>query len=230
MVLDGFVRRTPLDHRWQVLLPVKALDQAKRRLGAQSDPPHLDLVLGMLWDTIEALHGAAAVGDIYVVSPDSSLQAMQSNHGFTWIPEKGDAGLNAAIAQGAAWIHEHSVGSYGLLICTADLPCLTAADIDQILLAARSNAISMVSDAAGTGTTMVLATDGTRLPTEYPTHFGPRSCAAHVQQGAVNLSATYGRALVRAERDVDTPVDLWDARRLGVGVWTSRALTAPVSD
>ena len=230
MDLDGFVSRTSPDHVWHVLLPVKALDQAKRRLGATSDGPHRDLVLGMLWDTITALRGATYVGDIWVVSPDTSLQAMQSEHGFRLIPESGDAGLNGAIAHGAAWINQHSTAPSGLLVCTADLPCLTSADVDRILLAAALHPISMVSDAAGTGTTMVLAANGAWIPTEFATHFGPRSCAAHVQRGAVNLSAQFGRALVRAERDVDTPVDLWDAERLGVGAWTQRALTAEAID
>jgi 2-phospho-L-lactate guanylyltransferase len=223
MVLDGFVSRTSPEQPWHVLIPVKALDQAKRRLGA-SDGPHLDLVLGMLWDTIAAVRGATQVGDVFVVSPDVRLEGMQAEHDFRWIPEHGESELNAAIGQGAVWITAHSPGPFGLLVCTADLPCLTPADVDQIVLAAADFPVAIVSDAAGTGTTMVLATNGSSIPVEFAPHFGPRSCAAHVQQGAVNLSAQAGSSLARAERDVDTPVDLWDAERLGVGVWTRRAL------
>jgi 2-phospho-L-lactate guanylyltransferase len=71
---------------------------------------------------------------------------------------------------------------------------------------------------------MLLATDGRALNP----HFGVKSRAAHVDAGYVDLALDEPgeiRTLIAgARRDVDTPADLWDARRIGVGSHTAEVL------
>ena len=58
--------------------------------------------------------------------------------------------------------------------------------------------------------------------------FGVGSRAAHVQAGYIDLAldvpANVRTLLAGARRDVDTPADLWDALRIGVGANTRAVL------
>ena len=119
-------------------------------------------------------------------------------------------GLNADISNAAKDV----VGP--ILVVLADQPALTAQVIDDVIEQASSHQCqSMVADAHGIGTTMLFAPSAQMLTP----NFGQRSRAAHRQMGAVELDVS-----PRARRDVDDDVDLWDARRLGVGPHTSAVL------
>ena len=74
-----------------------------------------------------------------------------------------------------------------------------------------------VADTEGTGTTLLTAADGSRLDPR----FGHRSRARHAASGAVELVTG---PLASLRRDVDTEVDLHDARRLGLGPRTLAVL------
>jgi 2-phospho-L-lactate guanylyltransferase len=69
-----------------------------------------------------------------------------------------------------------------------------------------------VVDSAGTGTTLLAAAPGIALAPEY----GLSSRATHLRSGAVELPGAPGLRL-----DVDTPDDLAEALRLGVGEATA---------
>jgi 2-phospho-L-lactate guanylyltransferase (CobY/MobA/RfbA family) len=71
-------------------------------------------------------------------------------------------------------------------------------------------ALAFVSDVEGTGTTMLAA----RTLEEFQPRFGHRSRAAHRLAGVTELE---GAGLTSLRRDVDTEVDVHDARRLGLG-------------
>ena len=59
-------------------------------------------------------------------------------------------------------------------------------------------------------------------------HFGVKSRSTHVEFGHIDLAldapADVRSLLAGARRDVDTPADLWDALRIGVGHNTSEVL------
>ena len=116
---------------------------------------------------------------------------------------------NAAILAGAA----DASGPVAALL--ADVPCATPETL-ALALTACTDGPAIVSDAEGIGTTFLGAPRATDL---HPC-FGPRSRAAHVAAGARDITDPTPGALAGLRRDVDCEVDLWDARRIGLGAFT----------
>ncbi len=198
-------------------MPVKALDAAKSRLLPDGDPARAEWALAFAQDTIEAVLGTRAVSQVIVVSDDDRVAAMARALGVDVLAESPARGLNAAASRGLAHAHDGPVA-----IIAADLPCLTPRALDLVLALAADDRAAFVSDAQGTGTTMLL---GAR-PAAIVPQFGDRSRARHRQAGyrEIGLTATPEERdlLARAHRDVDTSVDLDDAVRIGVGRATSQ--------
>jgi 2-phospho-L-lactate guanylyltransferase len=115
--------------------------------------------------------------------------------------------LNPALEHGADAARRHGAG-----VVTSPRTCRAA---PQDLAAASRGARggrAFVADSAGTGTTLLAAASPAALSPSY----GPGSRARHLDGGAVELT---GPPALR--RDVDTPDDLRDALRLGVGTRTA---------
>jgi 2-phospho-L-lactate guanylyltransferase len=203
---------------WVLVVPVKRLATAKSRLrGALPGVPHERLALALAQDTVAAAVGCA---EVLVVTDDPAAGRTLAALGARVEPDPAAGGLNAALAHGAqlAAGPGHRVGAL-----TADLPALRPADLAWALDAALDAALAgrvFVADAAGTGTTLLLATpDGPLAP-----RFGPGSARAHLAGGARALDT----APDTLRRDVDTPADLAAAVRLGVGRHTAALVRAPV--
>jgi 2-phospho-L-lactate/phosphoenolpyruvate guanylyltransferase len=108
-------------------------------------------------------------------------------------------GLNEAIADGARELADR--GWPGpVAVLPADLPFLTAADLARALSAARGQA-AVVADAAGIGTTLLVAAS----PAELRPRFGPDSYRLHQQTGAAALPIGHRSTL---QMDVDVLDDL----------------------
>ncbi len=217
MDLDTFVK-------WIALVPIKGSSNAKSRLATR--PERTALAQAMIADTGNALAAASRICEVVAVA-DGPVTAAPW---FDRVIPGPNAGLNAAIIAGAQWLSRDRSTPFGIAVVVGDLPCLTGSATDNILMTRGEAAVRIVGDAAGTGTTMLLVRDGRNIPGMVTPKFGPHSCAAHVQAGAVNLTTEQGlgpddqAALLRARRDVDTDVDLWDAIRIGVGPATRAAL------
>jgi 2-phospho-L-lactate guanylyltransferase len=208
---------------WAVVVPVKRLAVAKTRLGLPG-VQRAHIALAMAEDTIRACVGAAGVRRVVVVTDDPEGAAMAAAAGALVVADEPDAGLNPALRHGARHAAGLDVGAdgggaagLGIVTVSSDLPALTSADLDAVLRAAATHARAVVADAAGTGTVLLAAA----TVAEFHPAYGERSRAAHVRDGAVDLT---DQANARLRRDVDTTADLDDAARLGVGPATRRAL------
>lgn len=204
---------------WVTVVPVKGNPGAKSRLAARPDQAQLADAFAL--DTVAALMAASAVGLVVVVTRDVALGARLAGLGAVVVPEhsvlSGDP-LNAAIRQGAD-AARRLFPTAPLAIVTGDLPALRAADVDTALRLAAEHERSLVPDAPGTGTTMLLVRDGASLTPR----FGPGSRAAHEAAGHVPLPMPAGAGI---RCDVDTPADLERAAALGVGPHTTTLLEA----
>ena len=195
---------------WQVIVPVKSLTNAKTRLVARSGSQREDLALAFALDAIGAALNCVSVEAVVVTTADPSVQDALRSLGVTFHEDSGK-GLNASIVEAAAAL---PVGNIAALV--ADLPCLDSRDLELAFARAETLDRSFVCDAAGIGTTLLMATSGhSLLP-----RFGVRSRSAHAASGAVEITDP----LQRLRRDVDTAVDFWDAQRIGVGPATQAAL------
>jgi 2-phospho-L-lactate/phosphoenolpyruvate guanylyltransferase len=209
--------------RWSVVVPVKRLPLAKSRLYAvgRPRPEHEELALCLAVDTVAAALAATAVARLYVVTDDPAARAATAATGARVLPDEPDAGLNPALAHGAA-VARRRFPRDGVALLSADLPALRPAELDAALAAAAGYGVAFVADASGTGTTLLATAPGRPVEPRY----GRASAAAHRAAGAIEL--TGGWPSLRT--DVDTAADLRTAAELGLGPatsgWTARHAVA----
>lgn len=202
------------------VVALKPVDQAKSRLGSLPDPLRRRFAWTMALDTLAAL--AAGVDRLLVVGDQPALESRLRRAGLS-VPvaaESGSVGMNGALSHGARLLHEQGCGL--VLACVGDLPALRPSSVRRVLAAAARYPRCFLADAAGVGTTMLLARDGDLEPA-----FQGPSAAAHAATGAAALTdEVLEGPLLDARTDVDTEDDLVAAARLGVGPAT-RALLDP---
>ncbi len=197
-----------MSRKFSLLVPVKTLARAKSRLAARDE--RAPLMRAFAFDAITAASRCGLVAAVYVVSDDSGLDV----EGASTLPDEGAGDLNRALHLAAARVRLLDP-SLGVAAMCADLPCLLTDDLDAALAAGRSPRW-FVADAAGTGTTLLVARPGVALDP----HFGLGSAQRHEASGAVAVRET----VPTLRMDVDTDADLVRARSLGVGAHTAAAL------
>ena len=192
-------------------MPVKRLAVAKSRLASYGDQMRTALALAFAADVVAAALACPLVRRVLVVTDDAAASAAVTALGAQVAADDPDAGLNPALDHGADLLCAADA-SVGVATVSSDLPCLRADDLTAVLSVVGPGQRGFVADLAGTGTTLLAAGPGAALAPSY----GPDSAARHAASGAQALSAG-----VSLRRDVDTPADLRDAVRLGVGPHTT---------
>ncbi len=206
------------------LVPVRALEGAKARLGEALDAEERRaLVTRLLVRTVEAAAATPGVAAVAVVSPDPAVMQLAERHGAAGVRQPG-GGLNEGLEAGRAWAEE--AGAEGILVVPGDLPAVSAAELARVVGAARALVgaavgrdapagqalVALVPDRAGTGTNLLLV----RPPRAIAFLFGEGSRAAHAAAaraaGALYLELDGPLAL-----DLDTPDDLLAAEAAGLG-------------
>lgn len=199
--------------RFCVLVPVKPTALAKSRLAPLGDEARQSLVAAFAVDTVTAALASPLVGAVLVVTDDHVLAATLRGLGAHVVPDGVTDDLNGSLLQAAAEARRRWPELAPAAVC-ADLPALRSADLTRALEAASEHGTSFVPDVNGDGTTMVVALSAE----EFAPRFGAGSRDAHVSEGAHELVEIDVPTL---RRDVDTPDDLRDAVRLGVGKRTA---------
>ena len=157
------------------------------------------------------------VGRVVIVTSNSETAADFRQLGLHIVHEKsatGD-GLNAAIELGRAWAARHHPHE-PVAVLPADLPALTPAALDEVLVEALQHELAFCSDAHGIGTTVLTAAEPRALSPAY----GGYSAEAHRALGAVQLNGVDQRA----RRDIAAIADLAEAHPLGLGHHTTAVL------
>lgn len=199
------------------VVALKPVARAKSRLGTLPDPLRRRLAWCMAVDTLAAL--GAAVDEVLVVGDQPALASRLRHAGVAVrvVGEAGTTGLNGALAAGAERLRGE--GHVRVLACVGDLPTLRPASVRRVLAAAPAGRAHLV-DAAGVGTTMLVATEVPLDP-----RFQGDSAAAHTASGSVALTDEHlGGPVPDARADVDTEADLAPAVALGVGPATTTLL------
>jgi 2-phospho-L-lactate guanylyltransferase len=192
------------------VVPVKRLPLAKTRLQSYGDVAREDLALAFASDVVTAALGCDEVLEVLVVTDDPRAAAALEQVGARVVGDLPDAGLNPALSHGAGLLRAGR--DIGVATLSADLPALRSDELATALAAVTAGTRGFVTDAAGTGTTLLAAAPGVTLAPAY----GPGSRAVHLASGARELPAGRGLRL-----DVDTPTDLREALTLGVGPATA---------
>ena len=162
----------------------------------------------MLAAVLAAAANAQTVHQTIVVSPERDEVPGE-------VPVLADTGesLNDALEQARRMLREF--GCHEIVVLPADLPRITAADIDALVRAARSGGCSIAPDASGTGTN-ALCLMGAQ---PFRFQFGPDSQSLHLRE-AQHLGLTPQIIhLPGLAFDVDSPADL---QRLEEQQWRAR--------
>jgi 2-phospho-L-lactate/phosphoenolpyruvate guanylyltransferase len=170
-----------------VLIAIKERSHCKTRLEHSLGPAaRLELVRSMFTAVLSAAQAARTVRQIIVVSPERDSVPAQ-------IPVLADTGecLNAALMQ-----------AHRVLL--ADLPNITAADIDALARAGRRGRFAIAPDTRGQGTNALYLVSS--RPFRF--QFGEGSRRSHVQEARrMGLTPRIVR-LPGFEFDVDSTADL----------------------
>ncbi|MGQ7350155.1 NTP transferase domain-containing protein [Quadrisphaera oryzae] len=217
---------------WRLLMPVKGGPTAKSRLAdVVRRVPGLAEAVAL--DSVEAALACPRVASVHVVCADVGRGERLAALGARVVRESAPgSGLLAALDEGLAALRAGAPdGPDGpgrdddaVAVLLADVPSLRPADLaaalDEALAVVAAGGTAAVPDADGTGT--VLLAGRLRGPAGglLRPRFGPGSALAHRRDGAVPV----GLGLARLRRDVDTPAELDEARALGLGPRTARAL------
>jgi 2-phospho-L-lactate guanylyltransferase len=197
-MLGGLTSRLDQQHGACALIAIKERSRCKTRLSkALGSAARLELVRSMLTAVLSAARGAHTVRQIIVVSPERDSVPAD-------VPVLADTGecLNAALTQAHRVLREF--GCWEVVILPADLPTITAADINALVRAGRQGGFAIASDAAGVGTNALC------LATAHPFRFqfGADSKRQHLREAErTGLGAQMIR-LPGLEFDVDSPADL----------------------
>jgi 2-phospho-L-lactate guanylyltransferase len=188
---------------WAVV-PVKDLQHAKQRLaGVLGAEERRGLFAAMLEDVLEALAASQLLAGIVVVTRDMQAGNLAARYGARVLVEPANRGHTAASTLGAATLAAE--GAAGMVQLPADLPLLTAADVDAVLQAhAKAPSITLAPSRDRLGSNAVACSP----PDLLPLRFGDDSFYPHLERArALGIEPTIverpGLAL-----DVDTPADL----------------------
>ena len=201
--------------RFDLLVPVKNGHAAKTRLSALGPDTRATLMTAFAGDALDAALRAAIV-EVHVVGDAAALPAMTGGSGIDVVPDEGGGDLNEALRRAAARVAR---ADRGVAVMLADLPCLRPEDLELALIDALGRGERcFVADAAGTGTTLLVAAPGVDLRP----CFGPGSAKAHAASGAIAITAD----VPSLRMDVDTAGDLERARRFGLGQRTAAVVAS----
>lgn len=203
--MTGHVRpRGPRECSCWVVVPARALEGAKSRLGEVLDPEERhDLAVALLERTVRAAVEAERVEGVLVVSPDPVALDRAAAVGARTLRQE-TRGLNAALAEARAEVVR--LGATELLVLPTDLPRIAPDVIDDLLAeAGRSEGplVLLVSDRHGRGTNALFL----RPPGVIDFAFGGDSRLAHAAL-AEAAGVPYRELDGPLTMDLDTPEDL----------------------
>lgn len=195
------------------IIPVKALEGAKSRLGPALGPEErVSLSLEMLERVLAAVAAVAELAPL-VVSRDPRALALARRAGGETLWDRWE-GLNPSLEGAARWCLERGAGA--LLVLAADLPLLQGEDIAAMMdLGRHSSSVVVAPCRRQEGTNALLV----RPPGLIPFAFGPGSFRAHLELASRPGVAVKVYHSPRVALDVDTPEDL--------EVFRSQAFLAP---
>jgi 2-phospho-L-lactate guanylyltransferase len=203
------------------LVPVKDMTQAKARLSPllSASERHM-LAVAMLDDVLAALGGASTLERIALVTTDPHALSLAAQKGFEVVEEESVRGETEAVDLAVRMCRAR--GASSLIVIPADIPLLTAADVDCVMDHGRLHDVVIVPswDSRGTNAVALRPPDALRL------RFGSWSFFPHVKQAKRKGLSYKVVRLPRVALDVDTPADLTRLASQAAGTSSYAALEA----
>ena len=135
---------------WAVV-PVKPFDAAKTRLVSILDAAERTQLAGLMLEDVMAALAASAhlLAGVIVVTADERAAKIAQKYDAVVIAENVPAGLNGAISQAIDSLA--ATPATGVIVVPADLPHLSAAEIERLLIALRNPEAVAIIPATGDG-------------------------------------------------------------------------------
>jgi 2-phospho-L-lactate guanylyltransferase len=187
-----------------LLLPVKDLNNAKRRLmGVLTPEERFQLAGAMLEDTVRAVRGVELAERIFVVTNYEPAMRVAQENGWELLREEQQISESDSVDAASRICEDRGITA--LLRVPLDVPLVQASDIDELLaLDCVAPALVIVPSRDGLGTNAIL-----RMPPAlFPSHFGEGSYAKHVCEAERIGARVILRRNTRLEMDVDDEADL----------------------
>ena len=154
------------------IVPVNVPNGSKKRLSNRLDAnQRASLTITMLINVLSALKRSSSVGSVTVVCADKKLQELVEGCGAYFLWEGRRRGLNPALDFAMKEVPSDSP----VLIIHADLPLLTAYDVDNLVRKAGNCSLALVPSKDGMGTNAILM----RSPNMIRLAFGKGSFHRH---------------------------------------------------
>jgi 2-phospho-L-lactate guanylyltransferase len=192
------------------LVPLRGLEDAKTRLGAELDPEErLELVTAMAIRTLTAIRDTPAIAGSVLVTADPAAARLAAGLGARTLVQR-LPGLNAALREARSMAV--GLGAEAVLILPIDLAAISAPAIEGLIEQAAAVAaaegpgqglIVAVADRHGSGTNALMI----RPPEAIDPAFGDSSFPAH-QAAAAAAGAVFERHEGPLTVDIDTVADL----------------------
>lgn len=205
---------------WAVV-PIKELDGAKQRLAPLLSPAQRRaLIETMMGEVLEAVSQARSLAGLLVVTLDPQATALARRLGARIVTEGAREGHTGSVMAGRSLLLRE--GHAGMITLPADIPAVTAREIDLVVAAhlpAPAFTISPAHDDLGSNAVICSPPDCV------PLRFGDNSYFPHLEAArAAGIQPTVLRQPGIA-MDIDHPVDLAAFLRLPQSVGTrTRAL------
>lgn len=196
------------------LVPIKARPECKGRLSGWLAPSaRIDIVREMVGRVLAALRDAPSIDSIAVVTPERDWLRPE-----VLVLDDPGRGLNAALDSARRALIVRGIDE--LVVLHADLPFVTATDIELLVSRGRRTGFALASDSACSGTNALYLAP----PAAFRFCFGVDSCRQHLQEGA-RLGLTAELVRTRGlEFDLDRGEDLLQLCEQGDARFTSLKL------
>ncbi len=184
------------------IVPVKTFDRAKQRLAnVLSEEERRALMLAMARDVLTCLAKCTQLQGILIVSRAPEADALAQTFGTERFAESPEANLPESLEQATRHLMDH-FDAQGVVVIPADVPCIIAEELDQIL--AEHDDITLLPDAENLGTNALICSPPLRIPYIFDgKSFKPHADAAFA--AGVTPRIVPG---TRFSLDVDLPEDL----------------------
>jgi 2-phospho-L-lactate/phosphoenolpyruvate guanylyltransferase len=186
-----------------ILVPVKNLSSAKRRLASVLDQPaRTALAQTMLHDVLTTLHGWKDRPPVALVTSDPYAVRLGGEYEFEIIPDPDNPGETGAIEMATQICVKR--GTDSTLVIPADIPLIQAWELEEILKHAPAEGSVLVPAADGRGTNAAF-----RRPANlFPLRFGNDSFKPHHAAAKATGKPCVVLKLSGIAVDVDNPSDL----------------------
>lgn len=190
--------------RLWAILPVKPFKQAKSRLAGVLSPAEREaLAITLFQRSAGILAGITRFSGVLVVSRDPDALKMARGYGAHTLLETDQPELNPALRRASETVM--ALGATGVFIMPADLPFVTAADVEQMIHLGRfRRSVVLAPDSKYDGTNSLFMTPPNLMPLAYGIgSFARHRTLAEAAEATIHIYESSRMAL-----DIDTPDDL----------------------